>query len=280
MSAMSLVADELLQDLARHLGDGARPRIRSLHLPPHPWNGRKDGEFGALELDSGALGLSYVLLDDSLAALVDGRLRDTLIGADALEVAAWWRDRQGAARTLGFAAVNALSRHLFDRAGIVPPLASDSIAGLDPQPGEHIGMVGFFPPLLCQVGARGARLTVLELRAELAGEHPECTVTLDPRALHDCDKVLCTSTVLLNHTLQDVLSHCRRARRIALIGPGAGCLPGTLFRRGIDTLGGTWIVDALGFTRALREGAPWGVHARKFALHAGAAQASFLLRTV
>lgn len=274
MSATSATADDLLQDLARHLGD-ARPRIRALHLPPVPWNGRKDGEFGALELDDGALGLSYVLLDDSLAALAAGQGRDGLVGADALQVAAWWRDREGAARTLGFAAVNALSRHLFERAGFVPPDAPDSIAGLDPQPGEHIGMVGFFPPLLRQVSDRGARLTVLELRADLAGEHPGCTVTLDPRALQTCDKVLCTSTVLLNHTLQQVLSFCHRARRIALIGPGAGCLPGTLFRRGIDTLGGTWIVDAPGFKRALREGAPWTAHARKFLLRADDPRAAF-----
>jgi uncharacterized protein (DUF4213/DUF364 family) len=268
MRPMQDLADAMLDDLARRLPDARRPRIRALHLPPAPWNGRKDGEFGALELDDGALGLSYVLLDDSLNALsgvggVAGEMAG-LIGADALDVAAWWRERDGAARTLGFAAVNALSRHLFDRAGFVPPSAQDSIAGLDPQPGEHIGMVGFFPPLLHQVSERGARLTVLELRADLAGEHPGCVVTLDPRALRDCDKVLCTSTVLLNHTLPQVLAHCTRARRVALIGPGAGCLPYTLFRRGVDTLAGTWIVDAAGFKRALRAGAPWGAHARKF----------------
>jgi uncharacterized protein len=268
MRPMQELADALLNDLARRLADARRPRIRALHLPPAPWNGRKDGEFGALELDDGALGLSYVLLDDSLNKLSAAGEVQGLIGADALEVAAWWRDRDGAARTLGFAAVNALSRHLFDRAGFVPPEAPDSIAGLDPQPGEHIGMVGFFPPLLRQVSERGARLTVLELRAELAGQHPGCVVTLDPRALRDCDKVLCTSTVLLNHTLPQVLVHCRRARRIALIGPGAGCLPHTLFGRGVDTLGGTWIVDAPGFKRALHAGSSWGDHARKFTVRA------------
>ena len=65
--------------------------------------------------------------------------------------------------------MNALTRELFDRAGFVPPAATDSIGGLDPRPGEHIGMVGFFPPLVKQVTACGARLTVLELRADLAG---------------------------------------------------------------------------------------------------------------
>jgi uncharacterized protein len=267
---MNPIADALLAELSHHLAGAAPQRVKALHLPPTPWNGSKDGEFGALELEDGSLGLSYVLLDDSLAALAGGTAASRLVGADALAVATAWRDGTGAARTLGFAAVNALSRHLLDRAGFVPPAAPDSIGGLDPQPGEHIGMVGFFPPLVKQVTARGARLTVLELRADLAGAHPGYTVTLDPRALDDCDKLLCTSTVLLNHTLHTVLANCRRARRIALIGPGAGCLPDVLFAAGITTLGGTWITDGPSLVQALHQGAPWTRFARKFALDAAA----------
>lgn len=264
---MRPIADALLADLADQLGGGRAPRVRALHLPPVPWTGGKDGEFAALELDDGSLGLSYVLLDDSLAALA-GPAGAGLAGADALAVAAGWRDGAGAARTLGFAAVNALSRHLFDRAGFAPPDAPDSIAGLDPQAGEHIGMVGFFPPLVKQVTARGARLTVLELRADLAGEREGFRVTLDPSALQSCDKLLATSTVLLNHTLDALLAQARQARRIALVGPGAGCLPGTLFGRGVTTLAGSWVTDAAGFKQALRQGRSWTAHARKFALQA------------
>jgi uncharacterized protein len=268
------IADTLLAEMARRLGSAARPRVKALHLPPTPWDGSKDGEFGALELDDGTIGLSYVLLDDSLAVLAGGPHAQRLVGADALEVATGWRDGDGAARTVGFAAVNALSRRVLDIDGFVPPDAPDSIGGLDPQPGEHIGMVGFFPPLVRQVTRLGARLTVLELRADLAGAHDGFTVTLDPRRLQDCDKVLATSTVLLNHTLEAVLENCRRASRIALIGPGAGCLPEVLFAAGITTLGGTWITDAPGFAQALRAGAPWRPFAKKFVLHAPAGRAA------
>jgi hypothetical protein len=265
---MTSIASALLADLSRRLGDAPVPRVKALHLPPAPWNGGKEGEFGALELEDGSLGLSYVLLDDSLATLTGRRAMLDLPGANPMTLAAAWRDGRGAAGILGFAAVNALSRHLFDRAGFVPPDAPDSIGGLDPQPGEHIGMVGFFRPLVRQVTALGARLTVLELRADLAGEHPGFTVTLNPRDLRDCDKVLSTSTVLLNHTLDTVMAHCRRARRIAVIGPGAGCLPDVLFKAGVTTLGGTWITDPAGFKQALQQGLPWSRFARKFALKA------------
>lgn len=55
-----------------------------------PWNGSKDGEFGALELEDGSLGLSYVLLDGSLDALASGRAAVELRGADAMDMAAGW----------------------------------------------------------------------------------------------------------------------------------------------------------------------------------------------
>ena len=265
---MNSIADALLADLILRLADAARPRVKALHLPPAPWNGGKDGEFAALELEDGSLGLSYVLLDDSLAALAGGGAAQALVGADAMDIATGWRDGHGAARTLGFAAINALSRHLFDKAGFAPPHATDSIGGLDPQPDEHIGMVGLFPPLVKQITALGARLTVLDVRAELAGVHAGHNVTLDPAALGTCDKVLATSTVLLNHTLDTVLAHCRRARRIVLVGPGAGCLPGALFGAGVTALAGTWILDGTGFKQALRTGAPWTQCARKFVLNA------------
>lgn len=261
------IADDLILQLEAALAGAPAPRVRALHLPPTVWTGTKDGEFGAIELDSGAMGLSYLLLDGTLAALGDdpAARSSALAGLDALALARRWADAGSAAeRALGFAAVNALSRHLLDAAGLVPPDATDSIGGLDPQPGEHIGMVGYFPPLLRPVTARGARLTVLELRADLVGRHPDCTVTLDPTALRDCDQVLMTSTVLLNHTLDEVLSHCRRARAVAMIGPGAGLLPDALFARGVTAVGGSWIVDRPGFAAALAHGEAWSGCARKF----------------
>ena len=267
------VAEEILRDLRQAFAGRAAPRVRALHLPAEAALGTKDGEFGALELEDGSLGLSYVLLDQTLARL-GGAGRSSaplpglgaLAGADALALADNWLGNDPAQRALGFAAVNALSRHLFDRAGFVPPAAGDSLGGLAPQPGDHVGMVGLFPPLVPQVLAAGARLTVLELRPELTGARDGYQVTLDPRALAGCNKVLATSTVLLNASFDAVLGAARSATVLALIGPGAGCLPDALFRRGVTTLAGSWVTDGAGLCAALKAGAPWGRCARKFAL--------------
>jgi hypothetical protein len=112
------VAAELVALLERYAdAAGPLPRVRALHVPPASADGRKDGEFCALELDDGSLGFSYLLLGDTLARLRDAAdARSSFAGLDALVLARDYASEHGVRRTLGFAAVNALSRSLFDRA--------------------------------------------------------------------------------------------------------------------------------------------------------------------
>lgn len=259
-------AAELLRQLERFAQRGALPRVRALHLPLEPAPGLARGEFCALELDDGSLGLSYVLLDDTL-----GRLRELdpglgLGGADALAVARRCVDGCGAQRTLGFAAANALSACLYRRAGWMPPPSRDALGGLDPRPGEAIGMIGLFTPLIPRLLASGAQLTVVELKAHLAGAHEGWRVTLDADALRECDKVIATGTLVLNDSLDAMLARCTRARHVALIGPSMGCLPDALFARGVTLLGGSWIDDGAAYVAALRRGEPQPKAAHKVAI--------------
>ncbi len=245
------------------------PRVRRLHLPPAmPVEERNanQGEFCALELEDGSLGLSYVLLDDTLERLRIGRSEFLLAGADALAIARGYMGSAGLGKTLGFAAANALTRCLFDRAGFAPSASSDSIGQMAPESGDHVGMIGLFRPLLGRVLASGARLTVIELNPELAGAQDGYVVTLDTEALADCDKVVSTSTLLLNDTLDRMLACCRQARWFAMVGPGAGCLPDALFARGVTLLGGNWIIDGPGFVDALKRGESTSTFSRKSAI--------------
>jgi uncharacterized protein (DUF4213/DUF364 family) len=265
---MSWAADalKLLQRFAQR---APLPRVRALHLPPVPAPERERGEFCALELDDGALGLAYVLLGDTLAALQ----RDdhaSIVGVDALALAQGVRDADVRRRTLGFAALNAITRCLFDRAGFVPPASGDSLGGLDPQPGETIGMIGHFAPLFARIAARGARVLVVELRPELVRDDGSVRVTLDAGELAHCDKILATGTLLLNDTLDRMLAQCRGASRLALVGPSVGAPPDPLYARGVTLLGGTWVDDGAAFADALRRGESTSAHARKFSLAADA----------
>ena len=245
---------------------GPLPRVRALHLPPPPPEPSDKGEFCALELADGSLGLSYVLLDNTLAQLRHGIDSFGLAGADPLALARRYASDGGIWKTVGFAAANAISRCLFDRAGFRPANSTDSIGQLQPQPGENIGMIGLFKPLLARILGSGAKLTVVELKEELLGDHPGFRVTLDPQELVACSKVVSTSTLLLNDTLDTMLACCPQARYFAMIGPSAGCLPDALFSRGVTLLGGSWVQQREGFLEALQLGLSRSDYASKFAL--------------
>lgn len=265
MNAPGYVTDSLalLQALAER---APLPRVKALHLPPPPPPGGMRGEFCALELDDGSLGLSYVLLGDTWAQLTAHAASHLQAGDDTLAVARGYASGSTLVRTIGFAAVNALTRCLCTRAGFVPPGSRDSLGQLDPQPGETIGMVGHFTPLLPRITAAGAKVLILELREDLVGESDHVRVTLDAAELRGCRKVLATGTLLLNHTLEPVLAHCAGAERLVLVGPSVGGPPDPLFARGVTLLGGSWVEDPARFVDTLRAGQPSGGSLRKVAL--------------
>ena len=260
------IVEAFIDCFERVAGAGLRPRIRRVCLPRPEVVDSRRGEFCALQLDDGTIGLSYVLLDDTLERLHASNALDTLGGGDALEVARGWASPDKVARTLGFAAVNALTRCLFDRVGFAPGEKADSLGGIEPGRGDHVGMVGHFTPLIPRLLETGARLTVIELKPEWFADHPGYRVTADAGELANCNKVLCTSTVLLNDTLDTILERCRGAERLVLLGPGASCLPDPLFSRGFHGLAGSWVVDPAGVVDALARGESWSRHARKFVL--------------
>lgn len=260
------IATELIALLEGFTTRTPLPRVRALHLPRPETLDTRRGEFCALELEDGTLGLAFVLLGDTWSQLGARNLQAALAGADTLQLARGYAREDAVGRTLGMAAINAASRCAFDRIGYVAPASSDSIGELDPHAGDHIGMVGLFGPLLGRCTAAGARVTVIELREDLVGAHDGYRVSLDPAELAACNKVMCTSSILLNGTADRILGHCAGAARLAMIGPGAGCLPDPLFRRGVTLFGGSWITDSRAVVDALRAGEPWSAHARKYAI--------------
>jgi uncharacterized protein (DUF4213/DUF364 family) len=251
----------LAERIAARLGS---PRVRALHLPPQET--AKETEFCALELEDGSVGFSYVRIGAIEPLLRQHPDLGAFAGMEAAALARGYAGRDPAGKALGFAAINALSQQLFSRANWTPPAADDSLGEIEPKSGEHIGMIGLFPPLIPQVRQTGARLTVLELKPELAGERGDYRVTLDPADLATCEKVVSTCTVLLNDTLDAVLSACRNAHHFAIVGPTAGCLPDPLFERGVDSIGGRRVVDADGFRDAFRQGRKWGAFTSKYVI--------------
>jgi uncharacterized protein (DUF4213/DUF364 family) len=260
---LSAIVSEYL-DLVDHVAERIPlPAIRALHLPPDTATG-KNAEFCALELADGSVGLSYLWLGYDRAHLRDLLARTAPTNLDVRSLSRWYGDGEPARRALGFAALNAISQHLFARAGFAPDTATSSVSLLEPAEGDHVGMIGLFPPLVNRILATGARLTVAEMNPRLVRDDGRYRVTLDGRELSACNKVISTSTVLLNDTIDDVLASCRNARYFGIIGPGAGCLPDPLFARGVSTVGGARVVAREDLIASVTSGQRWGNGVEKY----------------
>ncbi len=241
-----------LVDAAQRIDAALGPvRVARVVLPPLADQPGKEGEFCAVQLDDGSVGLAFTLLDGTLGAL---HARGSEAGGAAMDLVRGYAAGDGAARALGLATINALTRRLFDRSGFLPDDAIDSFGALRLAPGDRLGMVGHFTPLIGQARALGIPVTVLELKPELVREEPGLVVTLDAQRLAGCNKLVSTSTLLLNDTFERVSGAWRGAEAVAIVGPSAGCPPDPLFAAGVSAVGTAWVADADAFLARVAAG--------------------------
>ncbi len=252
-----------LVDAAQRMDLALGPaRVKRVALPPLMDHPGKEGEFCAVQLDDGSVGLAFAILGDTLARL-HKRQRGAEEGMAAMDLVRGYASGDLATRTLGLATINALTRKLCERARYSPEDSGDSFGELGLVPGDRLGMVGHFTPLIRQARALGVEVTVLELRPELVREEPGLLVTLDARRLSGCNKIVSTSTLLLNDTFEQVSEAWRGAQAVAIVGPSAGCPPDALFAAGVSAVGTAWVVDAERFLARLVAGEKWGASSRK-----------------
>lgn len=267
MPETSTVATEYLEIVHALSRAFDLPPVQRVWLPAVRDVPDKSGEFGAVILADGSVGLMFTLLGDTLPRLRQRYASHPFEGTDPVTLAQGFAETDPAQRVLGLGAANAIAQHVIRASGVALDTQTNSIASFEPGPTDRMGMVGFFPPLVQKLRARDIDLTVVELKPELVRESPRFRVTLDPAELAGCNLILCTSTLLLNDSVEAILDHCRQAEQVAVIGPSAGFLPDPLFARGIHTVGGNQILDADGFVARCEAGHKWGDTARKYCFH-------------
>lgn len=259
------VATELVA-IARRIADVlGPPPVKRVVVPTAELGPDQHGSFCAVELADGSTGLAYILLADTRTRL-QSMNPDALSGREAVALAEGLTRGDPALRSLALATMNALTRHLFDAAGFTPDFATNSMGSLGLGPGNRLGMIGFFPPLVRRAREQGISLTVLELRPDLVQEVEGLAVTLDPARLAECTAVVCTSAALLNDSLESLLHHAHHCREFVVVGPSAGCVPDPLFRRGVTGIGGTWVTDLARLLDRVARGERWDDATRKFSL--------------
>jgi len=244
------------------------PPIDWVYIPePDPGPGRHT-EFGIVTLRDGSAGLYYAWLGDSQKGMGSRYQPDEFSSVHPVELARYCAGTDEADCSLGLAAINAITRHVYRQADFTPDDAPDSMGILDIAASDHVGMVGYFPSLVKRLRNNGIRLTVIEKKPQFHKRQENFLVSADMQTLDGCNKVMITASTLLNSSIDEVLERSRRAERRVMIGPTAGFFPDPLFTRGISAIGGSEIRSAQQARQRLSANQGLGESARKFLISA------------
>jgi uncharacterized protein (DUF4213/DUF364 family) len=199
--------------------------------------------YTAVQLDDGRCGLAYTFRDEAHEGCCVNREAGTLVDRRASDLAEWAKLSDRVVAAVGLATLNALTD--------APPSATeaDLLTELQVTSADVIGMVGYFGPFVGPLRSRGKALHIFERRPTAqTNVLPE---TAAAEVLPKCDVVILSGTTLINRTLDDVLSLCRNAHEVAILGPSTPLLPAVFVNRGVTILSGVQVVEP---ARVLRVG--------------------------
>jgi hypothetical protein len=180
------------------------------------------GKYMGVELDDGRCGVCFNFNPDAFGAIGGWKLPSEFKGMFASDLIPWAGDMHSLLRSaIGISVINALTPwdEMTTREG------KDSAEAAGIKPGDVVGMVGFFPPLVRMLSKRAD----IELRVfERGFKEPHACLYPDwaeYRMLPECDVVIMTGTSGINSTLDPMLTWCTGARDISVTGPSTMMYP-------------------------------------------------------
>jgi uncharacterized protein (DUF4213/DUF364 family) len=235
------------------------PPIANIFLPPFYKGGQpKDAQFMAISLAGGATGISFVLLPEKKMEEYTALQPSAFVGKNPRGFALEFGKDDPIKEMISLASINAICQHVMRETNFAVDSATDSLGLLSVSAGDRVGMVGLFSGLIKTIEKAGAELIVIEKNEQLIQKFPNLPITLDATKLSTCNKILCTSTTILNNSLDEILAHCVPDAFVSIIGPTAGYFPDPLFARGVDVVGGRVVKNGELFLQLLAERKRWG----------------------
>lgn len=243
------------------------PPIKQFFFPEiHPKHQPKSAEFMAIRLEDDSIGLGYVLNEIIKDSDFSDFKIENIVGMNPIKIAKKFGSKNGVEQIVSVACINAICQYAFKKVNYKLDKTIDSLGLLNVNKDDIVGMVGLFRPLVGLVKKAGAKLIIIEKRPELIEELPKLEIKLEPSVLVKCNKILCTTTTILNNTIDQVLSYCTNAEIISIIGPTAGFFPDPLFKRGVKVLGGSFVKSPDEFFNRISAGEFWWDTTEKYCI--------------
>ena len=212
--------------------------------------------FSGVKLSTGHGGVCYTPVKEMPEAVccpssarampLSGRLK----GRTATEYLEYIFDKNILKRTLGIAALNALSTLYWQ---LKPPTdytiqyGYNAFDDVDPRRYDYSVVVGALVPMLKKLISADADFTVMEMDSRtLKGK--ELDHYLPPSEADKCvpkaDLMVITGVTVLNDTLLGLLEKRKPGAEIIVTGPTVSMLPDAFFKRGVTSLGGIVVTKA------------------------------------
>ncbi|MBD3214212.1 MAG: hypothetical protein GF311_16500 [Candidatus Lokiarchaeota archaeon] len=224
--------------------------------------------FGAIQLADESIGIVYIALSEDLREKAAHFDVNEIIGKNPIEIANNFTKSNLFRRSLALGAINAISQSFFKKVNFQYDFVTNSLGLLDLVENDTVGMVGYFPPLVKKIEELNIPLVVIEKKKFEIETKQNWQLTPDPSELKSCTKILCTSTTVLNDSVDDILSYTKNAIKISMVGPTGGFIPDPIFERGVDVLGGTYIENPKLFMELIRQNKKWGPSTKKYCIQA------------
>jgi hypothetical protein len=190
-------------------------------------------------------GMAATLLDNFPHGHSQVRDAGYLHTKSALELAEYAHSDTLMEASIGMATINSLLT--VDESNAVEVNAVELL--IEHGRGMNVALVGHFP-FIPKLHPVVGRLWVIE-RHPAEGEYPaESAADLIPKA----DVVAITSSALINHTLDELLSLCRPEALVMMLGPSTPLSP-VLFNHGVSILSGSRVVNEFAVLRTVSQGA-------------------------
>lgn len=152
-------------------------------------------------------------------------------------------------RTLGIAALNALSSLIWERydSEYKPVLGRDAFDEIDVTKYDKTVVVGALIPMLKKLIANNCDFTILEQDSRTLKEH-ELKFYAPSEDAHkyvpNADLLVITGVTVLNGTLSELLELAKPTADILVTGPTASMIPEAFFEKGVTMTGGIVVSDA------------------------------------
>jgi uncharacterized protein (DUF4213/DUF364 family) len=203
--------------------------------------------YTAIMLTDDRVGVAFTFRDEAKGGCSVFHGLRPLSGRSAFDLLALLGSSDPIEAGVGLACANALANRPDE--GL---LEGNILDHLDLRPIDHVGMVGYFGPLIKPLREQARSLTVFEKIKEPRGEIRPTEEANE--VLPHCQVALISATAIINHTIDDILRLVGGCREVAVLGASTPMLPEVFSIANVTLLSGVVVKDATDVLRVVSEG--------------------------